>query len=45
MHVITPGHEDDFTKSALEHIKAAQQALADRTADRESRGIEGTHNA
>lgn len=28
---------------ALGHLKAAAEALAERTADRESRGVEGTH--
>lgn len=34
----------DYNAEALEHIEAALAALHRRTADREARGVEGTHN-
>ncbi len=32
-----------YNQTALDRIKAAQQALLDRTSERMSRGVEGTH--
>lgn len=35
--------ESDYNARAMQHLEAALSALAERTADRESRDVEGTH--
>ena len=36
---------NDYNAAALDHLRSAAGALHDRTRERMSRGVEGTHNA
>lgn len=39
----TGQYANPFNQMALEHLQAAQKALLDRTRERQTRGVEGTH--
>jgi hypothetical protein len=36
-------YANDYNENALKHLKVAQEALQQRTKERMSRGVEGTH--